>query len=332
LNVLVLGGSKFLGPHLVDELLRRGHAVTLFNRGRAAPTPPRGVDLVVGDREKDLSLVAGRRYDAVIDTCGFVPRVVGLSVRALGQTASHYTFVSSISVYADPLEGARDEGEKLATIADASVEEITGETYGALKALSEAEVIRGMSGRALVVRPGLIVGPLDPTDRFTYWPHRFALGGDVLVPGERDHGISVIDVRDLAGFIVGSIEKNLTGTFNASGDPATSTMGGLIDACVAAAKTDARPVWVDAVFLAERNVEPWSDLPVWLPPGSDSLMWASSARASAAGLSYRTIADTTAATLEWTRGAGLDRKLKAGLTRERESQLLTEFRERRAAS
>jgi 2'-hydroxyisoflavone reductase len=332
LNVLIIGGSQFLGPHLVDALLRRRHSVTLFNRGRVALTPPQGVDLVVGDREKDLSLVSGRRFDAVIDTCGYVPRVVGLSVRALGPMVSHYTFVSSISVYADPLVGARDEDEKLAAIADQSVEAITGETYGPLKALCEAEVVGGMSGRALVVRPGLIVGPLDPTDRFTYWPHRFALGGDVLVPGERDHGISVIDVRDLAEFIVGSIEKDLTGTFNVSGDPVTSTMGGLIDACVAAAKSDARPVWVDAAFLEQRKVEPWSDLPVWLPPGSDSLMWASSARAVAAGLSYRSIADTTAATLEWTRSAGLDRTLKAGLTRERETQLLAEFRERHAAS
>jgi 2'-hydroxyisoflavone reductase len=325
LNVLVIGGSKFLGPHLVDVLLRHDHAVTLFNRGRAAPTPPRGVELVVGDRSTDLAVLAGRRFDAVIDTCGYVPRVVALAVRALDPSVSHYTFVSSISAYADPLEGTFGEGEKLATIADTSVEEITGETYGPLKALCEAEVMRGMGGRALVVRPGLIVGPLDPTDRFTYWPHRFALGGDVLVPGERDHGISVIDVRDLAAFVVASIEKRLTGTYNVSGNPATSTMGGLIDACVAAAGSDARPVWVDATFLEERKVEPWSDLPVWLPPGSDSLMWASSARAVAEGLSYRPIAETVAATLDWTRGVGLDRVLKAGLTREREAQLLASF-------
>lgn len=329
MNVLVIGGSKFLGPHLCDVLLERHHAVTLFNRARTAPTPPRGVDLIVGDRATDLPLLVGHRYDAVIDTCGYVPRVVALSVRALGPSVSHYTFVSSISVYADPLEGTFGESEKLATIADASVEEITGETYGPLKALCEAEVDRRMEGRALVVRPGLIVGPLDPTDRFTYWPHRFALGGDVLVPGERDHGISFIDVRDLAAFIVGSMERRLTGSYNVSGDPSTSTMGGLIDACVAAAGKDARPVWVDAKFLEERKVEPWSDLPVWLPSGSDSLMWASSARAVAAGLTYRQISDTVAATLEWTRGAGLDRKLKAGLTPEREAQLLADFRAQR---
>jgi len=330
LNVLIIGGSKFLGPHLVDTLLARGHSVTLFNRGRSQPSAPKGVSHVAGDREKDLALVSGR-FDAVIDTCGFVPRIVGLSVAAFEPAVSHYTFVSSISVYADPLEGTRGEDERLATTADEAVEEITAETYGPLKALCEAEVVRGMKGRSLVVRPGLIVGPLDPTDRFTYWPHRFALGGDVLVPGARDHGISIIDVRDLASFIVRAIEKDVTGTFNVSGDPATSTMGELVDACVDAAGTPARPVWVDEAFLAENDVQPWSDLPAWLPPGSDSLMWASSARAVSQGLTYRPIAQTVAATLEWTRRAGLDRTLKAGLTAQREAQLLARFREQPAS-
>ena len=327
MDVLIIGGSKFLGPHLVDALLARGHSVTLFNRGRAQPSAPQGVARIAGDRERDLALVTGR-YDAVIDTCGYVPRIVELSVHALGPSVAHYTFVSSISVYADPLDGTRGEDEPLATIPDETVEEITAETYGPLKALCEAQVRRGMNGRSLVVRPGLIVGPLDPTDRFTYWPHRFALGGDVLVPGDRDHGLSIIDVRDLASFVVGSIEKGVTGTFNVSGDPATSTMGELVDACVDAAGTPARPVWVDEAFLAENDVQPWSDLPAWLPPGSDSLMWASSARAVGQGLTYHPIAQTVGATLEWTRRAGLDRTLKAGLTAQREAELLARFRER----
>src|SRR5207253_5837265 len=187
LRILVIGGSRFLGPHLVDALRLRGHSVTLFNRGRVAPIPPAGVELVAGDRERDLSMIADQPFDAVIDTCGFVPRIVRLALDALANNVSHYTFVSTMSVYADPLRGTRGESEPLAQLEVAGTEQVTNETYGPLKALCEAEVVRAMDGRALVVRPGLIVGPLDPTDRFTYWPHRFALGGDVLVPGSREH-------------------------------------------------------------------------------------------------------------------------------------------------
>jgi len=325
LRILVIGGSRFLGPHLVDALRLRGHSVTLFNRGRVAPIPPAGVELVAGDRERDLSMIADQPFDAVIDTCGFVPRIVRLALDALANNVSHYTFVSTMSVYADPLRGTRGESEPLAQLEVAGTEQVTNETYGPLKALCEAEVVRAMDGRALVVRPGLIVGPLDPTDRFTYWPHRFALGGDVLVPGSREHHISFIDVRDLAGFIADGVQAGLTGTYNASGDPVTLTMGSLVDACVAAANAGSRPVWVDEQYLADNAVEPWSDLPVWLPPDSDSLMWASSARAVDAGLHYRPLVDTVEATLAWTRDQGLERTLKAGLTRERERDLLARY-------
>ena len=326
MDVLIIGGTKFLGPHLIHALRGRNHSVTLFNRGRSAPAPPDGVLAVTGDRERDLSLLAGRRFDAVIDTCGFVPRIVRLSAQALARAASHYTFISTISVYVDPLGGNRAEEAPLATIADATTEEITGETYGPLKALCEAEVAGAMDGRCLIVRPGLLVGPLDPTDRFTYWPHRFALGGDVLVPGDREHPISVIDARDAAEWIVVAIENGLTGTFNAAGDPATSTMGELIDACVSAGGASARPVWVDESFLTANNVEPWSELPAWLPSESNSLMMASSARAVKAGLLYRPIGQTVRDTLERTREQAMDRQLKAGLARERESQLLAAYR------
>jgi nucleoside-diphosphate-sugar epimerase len=327
LNVLIVGGSKFLGPHLVRSLRQRDHSVTLFNRGRSVQDVPYGVQTVVGDRERDMSLLAGRRFDAVIDTCGFVPRIVRRSAQALAQTVTHYTFISTMSVYSDPLGGNRAEEAALATIADPTVEGITGESYGPLKALCENEVTVAMAGRSLIVRPGLIVGPLDPTDRFTYWPHRFALGGDVLVPGDREHPISYIDVRDLAEWIVLGVERGRTGAFNASGDYSTSTMGGLVDACVTAAGSDARPVWTDEAFIAENGVEPWSDLPVWLPTGGDSLMTASSAKAVEAGLTYRPVLDTVSATLQWTRSQGLDRPLKAGLTRARELQLLAAYRE-----
>ena len=325
MKVLIIGGSTFVGPHIVDALRRRGHSVTLFNRGRSALLPPPGVEFIAGDRERDLGLLEGRQFDAVIDTCGFVPRIVRLSAEMAARCASHYTFISTISVYADPLGGTRGEDEPLATIADPSHEAVTNDSYGPLKALCEAEVKRAMDGRALVIRPGLIVGPLDPTDRFTYWPHRFALGGDVLVPGEQEHHTSFIDARDLAAFIATSVESGLTGTYNASGDPAAITMGGLVDACVSAAGSDANPVWVDASFLAAHNVTPWGELPVWLPAGDDSLMWASSAKAAAHGLAYRPMSETVRDTLEWSRGLGIDRPLKAGLTRDRESALLAQW-------
>lgn len=322
MNVLIIGGTKFVGPHLVDALLAKGHTVTLFNRAKTEYAAPAGVERIKGDRDGDLSELAGRRWDAVIDTCGFVPRVVRKSVGVLGAAARHYTFISTISVYKDPLGGNRDEDEPLATIDDETVEEITAESYGPLKALCESVVTAGFVGRSLIVRPGLIVGPHDPTDRFTYWPHRLALGGDVLVPGHPEHGISIVDVRDLARWIVTAVEHALSGIFNASGNPAATSMGDLIDACLAATGRAARPIWVSEQFVADQAIGPWSELPVWLPESSDSLMHATSARADRVGLTHRPIAETVAATLEWTVRRGLDRPLLAGLSREREATLL----------
>ena len=328
MNALVIGGTQFIGPHLVDALRARSVDVTLFNRGHRSPPAREGVEIVVGDREHDLERLAGRRFDTVVDTCGFVPRIVGVSLRALAGATSQYIFVSTISVYADPLDGAQDESSTLATTNDAAIETITAETYGPLKALCEAAVLRAMPGAALIVRPGLIVGPLDPTDRFTYWPHRAALGGEMLVPGERDHPVSFIDVRDLAEFIASAALTRSTGTFNAAGDPNALTMGGLIDACVSASDGKTVPVWVDEDFIAENAVEPWAELPVWIPTGHDSLMHASSAKAVRSHLRYRPLAETVRATLEWTRGQGLDRPLKAGLTSAREAELLALWRRR----
>jgi 2'-hydroxyisoflavone reductase len=322
MDILIIGGTKFLGPHLVDSALAGGHAVTLFNRGKTNPMAPARVDFLKGDRDGDLSELAGGRWDAVIDTCGFVPRIVRKSVAALASAARHYAFVSTISAYKDPLGGKFDEDEPVAKIEDQTIEEITAESYGPLKVLCEEAVRSAFPGRSLVVRPGLIVGPLDPTDRFTYWPHRFALGGDVLVPGKPEHGISIIDVRDLADWIVSSVESGLNGTYNASGDTAKTSMGDLVDACLGATGHAANPIWVSEHFVADQGIAPWSELPAWLPDGDDSLMHASSARANSAGLRRRSLAQTVGATLEWSRLRGLDRPLLAGLSREREATLL----------
>jgi 2'-hydroxyisoflavone reductase len=329
LRILIIGGTKFLGPHVVEAARRRGHALTLFNRGRSSGAAIDGVTSVRGDRATDIDKVSGQRWDAVIDTCGFVPRVVRLSLDALRARTKRYAFISSISAYAEPLGGNFDERAPVATLADPTVEEVTNETYGALKALCEEEVRAVMGDGALIVRPGLICGPLDPTDRFTYWPHRFAQGGDVLVPGVPEKPISIIDVRDLAEWIVHATENALAGTFNASGEYGRATMGDVVSACLAASATQARPVWVAESFLLERNVAPWTELPLWIPGEEDTLLRASSARAVAGGLMRRDVGETVRATLAWTKERGPDRKLNAGLTREREAELLAEWKKQR---
>jgi 2'-hydroxyisoflavone reductase len=321
-KLLIIGGTKFLGPQLVRSALERGHEVTLFNRGLFAATPPAGVEFVQGNRDGEIGRLAGRRFDAAIDTCGFVPRVVRESVVRLADAIERYIFVSSISVYTEPLGGSFAEEEPTAVPADPAAEDVTNETYGGLKALCEREVMTGMPGRTMVVRPGLIVGPLDPSDRFTYWPTRFALGGDVLVPGAPEADVSFIDVRDLAQWVIHAAEGRLTGTFNASGTHGATTMGEVIEACRNEAGTG-RAVWVSEDFVLSHGVAPWTELPLWIPQGEDSLIKASSARAVAAALRYRPLAETVQATLEWSRGLGLDRPLRAGLTRARETELLT---------
>ena len=330
MNLLIIGGTKFLGPHIVEAALARGHRVTLFNRGNAEI--PSGVEFVRGDRERDLQRLGDRRFDAVIDNCGQVPRIVRISARLFSGIAEHYTFISSISVYREPLNGTFAEEEPVIELADPSIETTTPETYGGLKALCEREVLDPMARRALIVRPGLIVGPLDPTDRFTYWPNRFALGGDVIVPGSPNKFVAFIDVRDLASWIVKAVEARLVGTFNASGTPGMTTMGSVIDACVRAAG-GGRPVWVDdEQFILSAGIEAWTEMPLWVPVGEDTLNEASSAKAVAAGLEYRPLDETVTATLAWTRKQGVNRTLRAGITPEREAALLREWRARSGAA
>jgi len=290
---------------------------------------PPGVDFVRGDREKDLALLAGKQYDSVIDTCGQLPRVVRASLKALAGGADHYTFISSLSVYAEPLGGTFAEEEPVIALSDPSIETITNETYGGRKALCEREVRDAMPDRGLVVRPGLIVGPLDPTDRFTYWPSRFALGGDVLVPGSPDSFVSFIDVRDLARWIVRAVEAKVVGTFNASGEYGATTMGDVIGACTRAPGAGTA-VWVGEQFLISAGVTAWTEMPLWVPTGEDTLNRASSAKAVARGLIYRPLDDTVTATLEWSKRQGLDRPLRAGITRDREASLLRAWRVRNA--
>jgi 2'-hydroxyisoflavone reductase len=326
MRLLVLGGTQFLGRHLVDAALEAGDAVTLFNRGRTRPDLFAGrAERIEGDRDGGLGALEGGEWDAVVDTCGYVPRVVAASATALSGRCGHYTFVSSVSVYADVSRPGIDETAPVAQLRDPATEVIDGETYGGLKALCEEAAEGAMPGRVLTVRPGLIVGPWDPTDRFTYWPRRIAAGGDVLVPGGPERPVQLVDGRDLAAWILAAVRRGLTGTFNACGPAETTGMGELFDACVAASGSDARPCWTDERALIDAGVEPWSELPLWAGEGADpadaGFMQISSSRAIAEGLAFRPVGEIARDTLEWDREHPEFRS-EAPLKPEREAELL----------
>ncbi|HZE05500.1 MAG TPA: NAD-dependent epimerase/dehydratase family protein, partial [Solirubrobacteraceae bacterium] len=247
MRLLVLGGTTFLGRHVVEAALARGHAVTLFNRGRTNPELFPGVERRVGDRDGGLEALAVGTWDAVVDTSGYVPRIVDASARLLEPRVGRYVFVSSVSVYADLSRPGVDEDAPLAAL-DEDTEEHRGPAYGALKALSEHAVQKVYGRRATVVRPGLIVGPWDPTGRFTYWPTRVAAGGEVLAPEPRRGPVQLIDARDLAAWIVHLVEGDVAGVFNAVGPERPLTMQQLLEVCCAVAGGNSRLVWAPAAW------------------------------------------------------------------------------------
>ncbi|OGO34122.1 MAG: epimerase [Chloroflexi bacterium RBG_16_57_11] len=325
MRILILGGTVFLGRALVDEALRRSHHLTLFNRGQSNPTLYPQVERLTGDRSVDLSSMKGRRWEAVIDTCGYLPRVVSASAATLADAVEHYTFISTESVYASPLQPGLDENAPLGVLPDESVEEITGETYGPLKVLCERAVEAVLPGRTLVVRPGLIVGPHDTSDRFTYWPYRVALGGRVLAPGRPEREVQFIDVRDLALWIIQMVERRQTGLYNADGQPEAVSMKVLLEACKTTSGSDAQFAWVSDEFLEKNNVGAWMEMPLWIPetdPDAAGFFTIRVEKAQAAGLSYRPLIETVADTLSWARTRPQDYNWRAGLTREREAELL----------
>jgi 2'-hydroxyisoflavone reductase len=329
MRLLILGGTVFLGRHLVESALARGHQVTLFNRGQHNPELFPTVEKLRGDRNGDLSALDGRRWDAAIDTCGYLPRVVRASARQLANSVGHYTFISSISVYASLPRPGMDEETAVGTLADESVEEITGETYGPLKALCEQEAEAAMPGRVLNVRPGLIVGPHDPTDRFTYWPRRVARGGEVLAPGRPDAPVQIIDARDLAEWSLRMVEAGGAGVYNATGPGSVLTMETLLSESRAVSGSDAALVWVKEEFLLEAGVAPWSEMPLWVPDreeGAAGFATVSSARAIAAGLTFRPLAATIGDTLAWDAALPADREPRAGLKPDRERELLAAWK------
>ena len=360
MKLLMIGGTRFVGRHIVEAALARGDSVTLFNRGRTGAAPP-GVEFRQGDRNGDLAALTeqpspgrpktvahprggrarsdrGRtskgRWDAVVDTCGYLPAEVARMAQMLRGRVGCYLFISSVSVYASTSTPSREESP-LGTIADPDTTTVDGRTYGPLKALCEAQVERGFPGAALVLRPGLIVGPHDPTQRFTYWPARLARaaeGDTVLAPGTPNAPVQWIDVRDLAAFALRCIHSGARGHFNVVSEGGRFTFGELLAACAACAACGAsagvkvRFEWCDIAALQAQGVEPWSDLPLAVPADDEhrAFMLTDASRAIGAGLASRPLARTVADTLAWYRGLPPEQQVfdKAGLTPEREAVVL----------
>ena len=340
LRILILGGTRFIGVHMSQLALARGHTLTFFNRGRTKTDLFPEVERIKGDRNGEIEGLKGRKWDAVIDNSGYVPRHVQLSAEALAPNVGQYLFVSSISVYPD-LSVPRDESSPVGKLEDETVEKVDGATYGPLKALCEQAAEAAFPGRATVLRPGLIVGPEDNTDRFTYWPARAARGGEMLAPGTPRDRIQVLDARDLAAFAIRALEKRTYGRFNLVSPPGMFTMGALVGESVRSARQLAkpseppRPVWASVEFLEQHKVEAWSDMPVWVPAKGDGAAFADTPvkRALDAGLETTPLRKAVRDTLAWhlQRPAAEQEKLKAGIAPEREREVLAALKARRAA-
>ncbi|MFJ9074631.1 NAD-dependent epimerase/dehydratase family protein [Streptomyces sp. NPDC102278] len=330
MKLLIIGGTVFLGRALVDEALRRGGEVTLFNRGRSGP-PPGGVEVVQGDREDEDALRAlteGRTWDWVIDTCGFEPRTVRRSVRALAGHVGAYAFVSSFHAYADwPAKAVDESLPRHACAPDAAPDDVP---YNALKAGCERAVEEGFPGHSLIVNPGIIVGPGENVGRLPWWLETIARGGRVLAPGTPDRAMQLIDARDIAHFVLDRLAEGGSGRYLTTGVPGNTTMGELLRACVVATGADTELVWADERFLRDHDVAPWTEVPLWVPddPELSGAWTASSAKALAAGLRCRPIAETVADTWRALADGGYPRpkylqgKTPVGMTEEKQDAVL----------
>jgi 2'-hydroxyisoflavone reductase len=334
MSILILGGTGFTGPFQVKYALSRGHKVTVFNRGRTHPGElPKEAEQLIGDRNGQLDALKGRKWDVCIDIPTTLPVWVRDAAQILQGNVDRYVFVSTISVYSDNSKPGMDESGPLATYDGADAMKETQATlranlrlYAPLKALSEKETEKWFPGKSLIIRPGLIVGPGDESDRFTYWPVRVERGGEVLAPGTPNDGVQFIDARDLAEWTIRMVEQRATGIFNATGPNYKLTMGKMLDEIKAAEKSNAQFTWADADFLIAQKVRAWSDMPVWVAPRGEETGFSqiSVKKALSKGLTFRSIGDTTQATLAWFKKQPAERqaKLKAGISAEREAAVL----------
>jgi 2'-hydroxyisoflavone reductase len=342
LRILILGGTGFTGPFQVNYALARGHQVTVFNRGKTHPGElPNEVEQLIGDRNGKLEALQGRKWDVVIDNPTSAPVWVRDVAQVLQGNVDRYVFISTISVYVDSSKPA-DESAPLAqyTGPDAmkeSRESIVASKfalYGPLKALSEKEAEKWFPKKTLIIRPGLIVGPRDETDRFTYWPVRIDRGGEVLAPGNGKDAVQIIDARDLAEWTIRMVENGETGIYNATGPDRPLAMGEMLEGIKGALKSDASFTWVPEKFLTQQKVEAWSDMPVWTGASDSGAARTDIHRALAKGLTFRPLAETARDALAWFKSQPAERqvKLKAGLTPEREKEVLDAWHKQKAVS
>jgi 2'-hydroxyisoflavone reductase len=331
IRILILGGTGFTGPFQVRYAVARGHKVTVFNRGKTNPgSVPAGVERLEGDRNGNLEALKNREWDVVIDNPSTLPRWVRDAATLLKDSAGQYVFISTISVYKNESQPGMDESAPLIELADPTVEKIDGESYGGLKALAEKEAEKAFPSRATIIRPGLIVGEGDNSDRFTYWPVRIARGGEVLAPGNPTDPVQFIDARDLAEWTIRMVEQKTFGTFNAVGPADRLSIAEMLYGIKAITTAGAQFTWVPASFLEAQKVEPWSHMPVWVPPAGEFAGFGaiSIKRALAAGLTFRPLADTAQSTLAFHESRPEERKakLRAGITAEREAEVLAAWK------
>jgi 2'-hydroxyisoflavone reductase len=325
-TMLILGGTGFIGPHLTQESLRLGWKVTHFNRGKRAAGGVAGVETLIGDRKGQLDSLTGRSWDVVVDDTGYIPKFVKMSAQRLAPNVGYCLFISSISVYAS-LAKPNDEHSPTGKLSNPDSEEVTDDSYGPMKALCEPYSLEAFKGHASIVRPGYIVGPLDPSDRFTYWPVRASRGGEMLAPGTPHDPIQIIDVRDLAAWMMKLVESRATGYFNAVSAPGAFRMGELISSSQHASPNAGTTVtWVPEDFLAAHWKADELDLPPWSPTKGDTSGAALTATKSASrtGLRCRPLQDTVRDTLAWFQSLPAERraKLRAGLDPHKEADTL----------
>jgi 2'-hydroxyisoflavone reductase len=345
LNLLILGGTGFTGPFQVRYALDRGHKVTVFNRGKTHPGElPNEVEQLIGDRNGQLDALKNRKWDVVIDNPTSVPVWVRDAAQVLKGNVDRYVFISTISVYADTSKPDTEESAPLAKYTGTDAMKESRETiiaskyllYGPLKALAEQESEKWFPKKTLIIRPGLIVGPRDETDRFTYWPVRIDRGGEVLAPGDPKDPVQFIDARDLAEWTIRMVENGETGIYNASGPAKMLGVGEMLEGIKAVNNSKANFTWVNADFLEAQKVAPWSDMPVWIPPRGEEAGGnrISIKRALGKGLTFRPPEMTARDTLAWFKTLPAERqaKLKAGLSPERETEVLAAWHKQKAPS
>jgi nucleoside-diphosphate-sugar epimerase len=328
MRLLVLGGTQFVGRHIVESALHRGHQLTLFNRGRTNARLFPEAETLTGDRDGGLGVLAGRRWDAVVDVNGYLPRLVRGSASSLRGSVDRYAYISTLSVLADPSRPMQDESAALAPLRDPAVETIDGETYGPLKAACERVLEEELPGRALVIRPGFIVGPWDHTGRFTHWLRRVGEGGEMLGPGDPEAPLQFIDARDLASFVLAMVERGGAGPYHAAGPEGEWTWGRLFEECRGVTGAETRVVWIPQARLEEVGVSP-RDLPMWAGAAGAGLMRTDCRKAIAAGLRFRPVADTIRDTLAWD---AEHRVQDVGLSAEQERVALTAWGARGSVS